>query len=218
MSLNKLAPLTGILGIAGVIVGLATDNFPDGTVGDAGVAKWFTVHGHSQWLVSAMAIALGGAVLLVFAAVLTARVEAAGASPVARNLVQTSATAWALLTMMGGALWATVPTAMSFMNPAPPSAEIYHFFSGAAYGVLVSVCAFAAAVLAATLTAVSLRTGLLPRWLTIAGVPASVLMLANMMLPMAVITLWFSAVAISLARRSVPAAVTADAPVVATVV
>lgn len=54
-----------------------------------------------------------------------------------------------------------------------------------AYGVLVSVCAFAAAVLAGTLSVVSLRTGLLTRWLTFVGLPASVLMLANMVLRMA---------------------------------
>lgn len=75
--------------------------------------------------------------------------------------------------------------------------------SGGAYAVLVSVCAFAAALLAATLTTVSRQTRLLPRWLTMVGYPAAVLMLTNIFLPMAVITLYFVAVCVALARRTV---------------
>jgi hypothetical protein len=74
--------------------------------------------------------------------------------------------------------------------------------SGGAYAVLVSVCAFAAALLAATLTTVSRQTGLLPRWLTLAGYPAAALMLTNIFLPMAMTTVYFVAVSITLVRRS----------------
>ena len=64
-----------------------------------------------------MLIAIGGTLLLVFASVLAARVEAAGAGPVTQRLVHTAATAWALLTMLGGALFAVVP--ISSCSTAP---------------------------------------------------------------------------------------------------
>lgn len=199
MSRISLAPLAGLLGVAGVLTGLVLDDFPDGSMNDQQVAHWFAVHGTANWIISGAAIALGGTALLVFAAVVAARAEAAGAGPVAARLVHTSATAWAMLTMVGGAIWISPPVAVKMFDARPTAGLMY--LGGAAYAVLVTVCAFAAAVLAATLTTVSRRTRLLPRWLTVIGYPAAVLMLTNVMLPMAVITLWFAAVTISLARR-----------------
>ena len=43
--------------------------------------------------------------------------------------------------------------------------------------------------------------GAIPRWLAIAGIPMSVLMLANAVMPMAVITLWFLITSITLTVR-----------------
>lgn len=57
-----------------------------------------------------------------------------------------------------------------------------------------------AAIVAASVTAVAPRSDILPGWLAIAGVPASVLILANPALPMAVTTLWFAAVTMRLIR------------------
>jgi hypothetical protein len=204
MKLSTLAPTSGIAGIAGVIVGLALDDFPDGSFDDAAVAHWFAVHGTTRWIVSGSSIALGGTLLLVFASVLAVRVEQAGAGPVTARIAQTAGTAWAVLTMLGGALWLAAPVAVQMFDAEPSRALMYG--AGAAYAVLVSVCAFAAAVLALAVSAAAWHTSLLPRWLATAGFPAAVLMLANTLLPMAVITLWYGAVAISLARRgSAPA-------------
>lgn len=71
------------------------------------------------------------------------------------------------------------------------------------HGDLVSECAFAAAVLAGTLSVVSLHR---PAFAVadLPGLPASVLKLANMVVPMAVITLWFTAKWSSLARGGCP--------------
>lgn len=200
MSLTRLAPLSALLGIAGVLTGLWLDNFPDGTFDDAAVAHWFDVHGTTQWIVSGAGIALGGTVLLIFAAVITERVRDAGAGPVATTLTQVSATGWALLTMVGGAIWLAAPVAVNFFDVVPTAGLMA--LAGLAYAVLVSVCAFSAAVLAATLTTVSRNTGLLPRWLTRLGYPAAVLMLTNVVLPMAVITLFFVAATICLVRST----------------
>jgi hypothetical protein len=200
MSLSRFAPLTGLVGIAGVIAGLALDNFPDGSYGDAAVAHWFDVHGTTRWIISGSAICLGGTLLLVFAAIVATRVDEVGAGPVTRRLTMVSATAWAVFTMLGGALWISVPLAVKMFN-ARPSAALLDL-AGPAYAVLVTICAFAAALLAISVTTASRQTGLLPRWLTRIGYPAAVLMFTNVVLPMAVITLFFAATTIALSRRA----------------
>jgi hypothetical protein len=200
MSLHRLTPLAGVGGILGVIVGLALDDFPDGTMDDAALAHWFDVHGTTRWMVSGVAISLGGALLLVFAALLAHRVAAAGAGPMTTELVRTAATAWGVLTTVGGALWLAPPVAVRFFEATPTAGGL--MVSASAYAVLAIGCGLAASLLAAALAAAGIHTGLLPRWLAVAGIPASVLILANVVLPMAAITLWFGAVAISLVRRA----------------
>lgn len=197
------APLTGPLGVLSVVAGLAIDNFPDAGFSDARVASWFAVHGTTRWFVSGGFIALGGALLLVFTAVLAARLEAlpgAERAPVARRLVTVAGTTWGVLTMVGGAIWLGVPMALT-MFEAQPSHELM-LMAGPAYATLVSVCAVGAALLAAALTTTSRASGLLPRWLTRLGYPAAVLMLTNVLLPMAAITLWYVAASVALARRT----------------
>ena len=201
-STPRLAPLAGIFGILGVVTGLALDNFPDGSYSDAQVAAWFAENGTTRWVLSGACIALGGSLLLVFASVAAARVErltGPGITPVARQLITVGGSAWAVLTMIGGAMWLSSPIGV-LMFEAKPSAGLM-LGAGAAYATLVTVCAFAAAALAAALTTVSRHTGLLGPWVTRLGYPAAVLMLTNVVLPMAVITLWFTAASISLVRR-----------------
>ncbi len=199
MQLSRLAPLTGVGGIAGVILGLALDNFPDGSYDDAQVAQWFADNGTTRWIISGASIALGGTLLLVFAAVLAVRIEEAGGGAISAKVAHTAGTAWAILTMIGGAMWLAAPVAVEMFDAVPSRAMMYG--AGPAYATLVSVCAFAAAVLAAALSTAAWHTRLLPRWLATAGFPAAVLMLANTLLPMAVITLWYVAVAVVLTRR-----------------
>jgi hypothetical protein len=198
----QLAPLTGLLGVAAVVAALAVDNLPDKSASSADLATYLSVHGSTRWFLMSVAISLGGTVLLVFASTLGVRVAEAGAGPITRQVVQTSATAWGLLTMLGGALFGIVPIKLMFYGSGAPSADLYHYLTALGYGVLVSVCAFAAALLALSLSLASRQTGLLPRWLTIAGFPAALLMLGNMLFPMAVITLYFVAVSIALTRGS----------------
>lgn len=218
MSMQRTAPLSGVLGLVLVAAGLASDRAPDSGWGDAQTQAWFATHGLGGWLVSAVLIALGGTVLLVFAAVVAARQEQVGAGPIARHLTLLAGGAWALLTIMGGAGFGTIPLAHVFMNPEPPSTATYHVLGGLFYGLLVAFCALAASLLAATLSISALRTGLLPRWLAVAGLPAAVLMLANAMLPMLVITVYFATVSIVLTKRGVPRRAVDDVPLPAQVV
>ena len=205
--LTRLAPLTGVLGIATIVASLAADSLPDSTSDNATLTAYITAHGVTAWFAMSSGIALGGMVLLVFTGVLAARIDEAGAGPVTQRVVQTAGTAWGVLTMIGGALMGVVPIKIMFYTPAAPTAELYPYLNALAYSVLVSVCASAAALLAVALSVAGLQSGVLPRWLAIAGFPAAVLMLANMLLPMSIITLYFVAVAITLTVRTTHAPV-----------
>ncbi len=207
---TRLAPLTGVLAIALIVASLASDSLPDSTSDDATLAAYVASHGVTAWFVMATGIALGGVLLLVFTGVLGARVAEAGAGPVTQRVVQTAGTAWAVLTMMGGAMSAIVPIKVMFYTPDAPTAALYPYLNALSYSVLVSVCAYAAALCAFALSVAGIQSGVIPRWLAIAGLPAAALMLANVVLPMSMITVYFVTVSVTLAVRGTthPAEVT----------
>jgi len=209
--LKRLFPLTGLGAIALVIAGLATDKAPTSSWSDARITHWYVDHGRGFWLASAFLIAAAAPLLLAFTADLRHRMAAARVGDRAQSLVLGAGIAWAVTLITGAGLYAAVPAAMTFSHAPAPGADISRFTLGASYGILVAFSAFAAALLAGTLSVVSLRHGVLPRWLAIIGLPASLLMLANAVMPMAVITLWFSAASISLAVRAPGTVPSADA-------
>ena len=197
----RLAPLSGLAGIACLVAGLATDKAPTSSWSDARITQWYATHGNGEWLVSAYLIAAAAPFLLIFAGVMCQRLAAAGASRTVRSVLLGSGTAFAVTALVGAALYAGVPAARVFAKAPAPSPDISRYLLGASYGTLVMFSAFAAAVFAATLSIGSLRTRAMPQWLAIAGIPASVLMLANAVMPMAVITLWFLVTSITLTVR-----------------
>jgi len=196
---RRLAPLTGLAGIGFIIAGLATDRAPTSSWGDARIEHWFAGHGTGGWLVSAYLMALGAPLLLVFTGVVGDRVGAAG--PGIRSVLFGAGTALAVTVLVGAGLYAAVPAAITFADAPAPPAAIFRYLLGASYGVLVMFSAFASALLAFATSVAGLRTGALPRWLAIAGIPLSVLMLANAVLPMAAITAWFLVTSITLTVR-----------------
>ncbi len=200
-TLRRLTPLAGLGGVALVIAGLATDRAPSSDWPDARIQGWYLHHGVGLWLLSAYLVAAGAPLLIVFVAELRQRFVAAGAGQRAQSIALAAGIAWAVTLLTGAGLDAAVPAAMTFSHAPAPGADISRFTLGAAYGTLVMFSALAAALLALTASLASLRHRVLPRWLALVGIPASLLMLANAALPMAVITLWYAAASISLAVR-----------------
>jgi MFS family permease len=199
----RLAPLSGLAGVACLVAGLATDKAPTSHWSDARITQWYATHGNAHWLVSAYLIAAAAPFLLIFAGVLRDRLAAAGTSRIWGSVLLGAGTAFAVTTLVGAGLYAGVPAARVFTKAPAPSPDISRYLLGASYGTLVMFSAFAAALFAATVSIGSLRSRAIPRWLALAGIPASVLMLANAVLPMAVITLWFLVASITLTVRPV---------------
>lgn len=202
--LTRLAPLTGVLAIGAIVASLASDSLPDSTSDDMTLATYVAAHGAAGWFAMATGIAIGGALLLVFTAVVDARLAEAGVGPITRGVAQTPGTAWGTLVLLGGALEGVVPIKLIFYSPGAPSAALYPYLNAMSYSVLVSVCAYAAALLTVALSVAALRTGVLPRWLAVVGFPAALLMLANILLPMSMITIYMIITCITLTVRVVP--------------
>ena len=202
---RRLNHLTGLVGIVLVVAGLATDAAPTSSWSDARIESWYDTHSLGQWVLSAYLIAAAAPFLLAFTAGLRDRLAEAGASARSLSFTSGAGIAFAVTLLTGAGLYAAVPAAMVFADAPAPSADTSRYLLGAAYGILVMFSAFAAALLAGTVSVVSLRRGAVPRWLAVAGLPASVLMLANAVLPMAVITLWFVTASITLTARPAPA-------------
>lgn len=200
-SLRRLAPLTGLGGIALMVAGLATDKAPTSSWPDQQIDAWYAHHGRGTWLLSAYLLAAAAPLLLAFTAELRYRLAEAGAGDRAQSLVLGSGISFAVTVLVGAGLYAAVPAAMTFTDAPPPDATTSRYLLGASYGTLVMFSAFAAALLTATVSVACLRYRVLPRWLALAGIPAAVLMLANAVLPMGVITLWFVTSSIALAVR-----------------
>jgi hypothetical protein len=205
----RLSPLTGIAGVACVVAGLALDRAPTSQWPDAQITQWYSTHGRSLWFVSACLVALGAPLLLAFTAILRDRLDHSGASRLAGGLVSGSGIALAVTYLVGAGVYAAIPAAMTFSKAPAPDPSTSRYFLGASYGILVMFSAFAAALLAVTVSVTAQRTRALPRWLAIAGVPTGALMLLNAVMPMAVITLWFLVVSITMTVRQRSAVVTA---------
>jgi hypothetical protein len=205
-ALRRLAPLSGLGGIALLIAGLATDSAPTSSWPDTRIEAWYAHHGGGHWLFSAYLLAAAAPLILAFAVEVRHRMAAAGAGDRAQSLLLGAGTAFAVTILVGAGLYAAVPAAMTFASAPAPHADISRYLLGASYGTLVMFSAFAAALLAATVSVVSLRYRVLPRWLAVIGLPASLLMLANAALPMGVITLWYAAASIALTTRGAPTA------------
>jgi hypothetical protein len=199
MSLSaRLAPLTGLAGIGCVVAGLATDRAPTSSWSDARISAWYASHGNAEWLFSAALIAAGAPFLLLFAATVADRLVVAGASARTRSLAVAAGTAFAVTLVTGAAFYAGVPAARVFAAAPAPSPDVSRYLLGAAYGALVMFSAFSAALFAGTVSVAAIRHRAMPRWLAVAGVPLAVLMLANAVMPMAAITLWFLLASITL--------------------
>jgi MFS family permease len=198
---RRLTPFTGLVGIALLVAGLGLDAAPTSSWPDAQIEAWYSDHGNGRWLLSAYLIAAAAPLLVAFSADVRQRLSRSGAGERAQSMVLGSGIAFAVTVLTGAGLYAAVPAARTFAGAPAPTADVSRYLLGASYGTLVMFSALAAALFAGTLSVVSLRGDVLPRWLAVAGLPATVLMLLNAVLPMAVITIWFVTVSVTLAVR-----------------
>jgi len=205
--LRRLAPLSGIAGIICLLAGFISGSTPTPSWSDAQIQTWYTGHSLGRWMFAAYLIAAGAVLLLIFAGVVRERMTDAGISCTGVSIAHAGALAFAITTLVGAGLYGAIPIAHTFFNAPPPSADVSRYLSGAAYGAVVAFNALGAALLAATMSVMSLRTPathprLLPKWLAVLGIPFSLAILANAAIPMFPMALWYAAACATMSLRS----------------
>ena len=206
-----VGPLAAVVLLGGLFENNIETSKPDGAIRD-----WLASTGNGVWLVHAIAEAVAGVLLIVFAQVLRARLSGpAGTDPddeVSRTLARTVGalgTALGAIVLVGAGLFAAVPVGRVFEGAPSPDPSVYRYLLSASASVFVIFLAVPAAALAASASSLGLRTGAMPRWLGIAGWVMAVLVLASAFVaPLMVFGLWLVVTGLGLAfsRTAVPAA------------
>lgn len=193
----RLAPLSGLAAVGLIVVALFSDAGPTSRWTDARIENWYASHSITPWLLESYVLAFAAPLLLLFVATVGARLRGAGAGETALKVLNGGGSAFAATLLVGAGLYAAVPASMTFAGAPAPTAAVSRAMLGASYGILVMFMALAAALVTLTISVAALRARILPRWVAIGGIPAAILMLANAVLPMAVIALWFAVLSIA---------------------
>ncbi len=199
---SRLAPLSGLLGILLLAVGWFWDPTPDVDYSDRQLDTWFATHSLTPWMIVSALQLLAVPPLWYFAGVVRARLAAGGAAPRTAAVAGSAAKGFAI-TVLGFAAWYAVIPFDWVVEHIPTSPEIYRFWNAADFSLYMFFSTVVVVALIAATSVAALRTRAVPLGLGIAAFPLGLITLANFLLPMAGITLWFLAMSITLAARPV---------------
>jgi len=205
----RLAPLSGLAGIALLGGGWFWDPAPSLDFSDGRLTDWFAAGGAHLWFAAAVLQLLAVPFLWLFAGTLRDRLAAAGASARTRKVGEGAGRAFAASVLCFGAIYAATPFTMVLGGTPAPAGDIVRFAGAADFALFVVFGALSAIALTVAVSVAAFRTRAVPLWLGIVGIPLAVIMLANPFLPMAGITLWFAAASIALAATRRPSAAAA---------
>jgi hypothetical protein len=187
--------------IVGILMGFGT---PDSKDSDAKWRSWFGDSGNRAQLIIGMYLLVIAAVLfLIFASGLLARLGGPQAAFVPYRVAAATATAFAVLLMVGAVQLAVIAGNVSFGDlKVPNDADLMRHTSGPGLILIPGALSAAAFLVAAALLARS--NGLFPNWLVILSyVFAVILIAAVIFLPLAALPIWVLIVSIVLLRGRV---------------
>ena len=203
MRWERLSPLAGVLGVAGILVGFAINSgSPDTNDSDAKISSYLASHSHQvRSLVGFFLFLAGILFLLVFFWVLRARLAAAEGGPgrlaaLAYGSGVASAVLW-----LAAAIFFSGPSVAANDTSKFHDPNGYRLMSDIGYQFWVAAVVIGALVVWTT-SAVVLRRGLLPRWFGWLGILVGVLLLlAVFFIPAFIYMGWILVTAILLAWR-----------------
>ena len=203
---DSWTPIAGIAAALTFIVGIASAaNSPDSDASDAKVLAWYAKHSHRVGvIVGVFVLMFFGLFLLWFASGLRERLRAAeGPDGRLANVAFGGAILCTALVWAGGFALAAVPAGISFGGePAVSNADIARFLPQMGFGAILVGGMFGAIALIGATSIVTVRTGVLPRWLAYLGfVCAVALLFGTVFLPMIALPIWLIAAGIALLRR-----------------
>src|SRR5436190_20288148 len=178
---DRWTPIAGIAAALTFIVGVAmTANSPDSDDSDAKVLAWYATHSHRVGvIVGVFVLMFFGLFLLWFASGLRERLHAAeGTDGRLANVAFGGAVLCVALVWAGAFALAAVPAGISFGGePAVSNADVARFLPQMGFGSILLGGMFGASALIAATSIVTLRTGVLPRWLAYLGLVCSIALL-----------------------------------------
>lgn len=206
MSLSRWAPASGIAFVVLFVLGFgfATSGPDNSKDPPSDYVKFYSSTGNRiHVLIGAYLLVLAAVAFSVFAAVLVARVRAAGGTP---TLMIASATAFAVLLGIAAASFGWPAGDIAFGNDPVPSGELLHNLPELGFPILLVPGAFAAGAFLFSVGTESRARDILPGWLTIFSFVAAVVVLgAVAFFPLLLLPLWMLAASITLLLRG-PAA------------
>jgi hypothetical protein len=196
---DRWAPLTGVLSVACSFVGVMfVLNQPQEKDSDAKIVAYFAQHSHRVDGIVGFFVFLAGAMLLVaFLASLRERLPAGGAAALAFGAGIASVPLWAVSMLLADATGLSASETSRFrVDP-----NTFRLLGTASYAAWVAAVAVSALVVWGV-SAVALRTGVLPRWYAIAGVPVGIVQLFGFFFfPFFVWWLWLIVTSVLLVAR-----------------
>jgi hypothetical protein len=214
--LTLLGPLAAVLLLGGLFENNIETSSSDGSIRD-----WLASTGNATWLGHAVAEALAGTLLVLFAQVVRARLSRDAddeTDSVLGRSVGALGTVLGVMVVVGAGLFAAVPVGRVFEGAPDPDPSSYRYLLSAAASVFVIFLSIPAAAFAATTSALGLRTGTMPRWLGWTGlVLAALMLLSAFVAPLMVFGLWLvlTGLALAVQRESQPSSSRPRAPEVA---
>lgn len=177
MNTNRLLAIAGIIFAIAFVAGMLLVGAIDSSESDAALLKDTNDSGtQMSIIIGAYVLAVGGVMLLCFAARLRSYLGTAeGGSQTLARLANAGAIACAALIMGGALLVASVAGSLVFGgNPDVTNADVARFVPGAGFGIVLVAGMFSAIVMILSNSILILRTRALPTWYGWLGVVASI--------------------------------------------
>src|SRR6476469_2357775 len=200
---DSWTPVAGLLAAVTFVVGLIfVSDSPNDNATDAQVLAWYAKHSHRLGIVvGAFILAFCGLFVLWFAAGLRQRLRAAeGPGGRLANVALGGAILFVGMLWAGAAALAASPAAEAFgSTPNLQVADVARFLPAAGFVAILIFGAFGAIALIDATAIVTMRTGVLPRWLALLGFVATVALLFGVVfLPMIALPIWLIAASVVL--------------------
>jgi hypothetical protein len=212
---SRWAPISGIAFVVLYVVGMIVSKTPDSADPAATITAYYSdSKSHRVWMIIAAYVLIGGAMLFLwFLSGVRSRLRAAEGGDGTLSTFAFGAGVVSVGMLCIGALsLAAVPGSMSFgENKVPVGADTIVIADSIGYGAILIGAMLSAAVMIFAVSAVTLRTGALPKWSAWVGILAAIaLLFAAIWIPQVALLIWTLCVSIAMLAR--PAVATQAVP------
>jgi hypothetical protein len=212
---SRWAPIAGIAFVVLYVFAMFAAKTPDSSDPADTIAAYYPdSKSHRVWMIAAAYILIAAAMLFLwFLSGLRSRLRAAeGTDGTLSTLAFAAGVLFVGLVSVGGLALASVPASISFAeNKVPVSADTIEILMSLGYGAILVGGMLSAAVMIFTISVLTLRTGVLPKWSAWVGFLAAIaLLFAVIWIPQIALLIWTLCVSGAMLAR--PAAATQAVP------